>query len=93
MKSDSLSKIDVLCQQLADPEADYRALPFWSWNDKLDPDELRRQIHLMKQSGCGRLLYARPQRFENRISLPRTGSTASAPASTPVMPRACSRGL
>jgi hypothetical protein len=53
MKSDSLSKIDVLCQQLADPEADYRALPFWSWNDKLDPDELRRQIHLMKQSGVG----------------------------------------
>ena len=53
MKSDSLSKIDVLCQQLADPEADYRALPFWSWNDKLDPDELCRQIHLMKQSGVG----------------------------------------
>lgn len=53
MKSDSLSKIDVLCQQLADPEADYRPLPFWSWNDKLDPDELRRQIHLMKQSGVG----------------------------------------
>lgn len=47
------SAANTLLCQLSDPEPDYRPLPFWSWNDKLDPDELRRQIHLMKQSGVG----------------------------------------
>lgn len=32
---------------------DYRALPFWSWNDKLCPDELIRQINRMKEQGFG----------------------------------------
>ncbi|MBQ8164792.1 MAG: hypothetical protein IJZ94_03140 [Clostridia bacterium] len=27
---------------------EYGSLPFWSWNDKLDPKELRRQINVMK---------------------------------------------
>ena len=31
----------------------YRPLPFWSWNDKLDPDELRRQIRAMHDAGLG----------------------------------------
>lgn len=53
MKPSVSSAANTLLCQLSDPEADYRALPFWSWNDKLDPDELRRQIHLMKQSGVG----------------------------------------
>lgn len=44
---------DDLRKQLANPEPEYRPLPFWSWNDKLDPDELRRQIRLMKESGVG----------------------------------------
>ncbi len=26
---------------------EYGSIPFWSWNDKLDPAELRRQIHVM----------------------------------------------
>jgi len=25
----------------------YGSLPFWSWNDKLEPEELRRQIRRM----------------------------------------------
>ena len=53
MKSSVSSAANTLLCQLSDPEPDYRPLPFWSWNDKLDPDELRRQIHLMKQSGVG----------------------------------------
>jgi len=53
MNSSVSSAANTLLCQLSDPEPDYRPLPFWSWNDKLDPDELRRQIHLMKQSGVG----------------------------------------
>ena len=32
---------------------EYQSIPFWSWNDKLEPDELRRQIRWMKQNGMG----------------------------------------
>lgn len=31
----------------------YRPIPFWSWNDKLDAQELRRQIRWMKEQGFG----------------------------------------
>lgn len=31
----------------------YRSIPFWSWNDKLEPEELRRQIRWMKDMGMG----------------------------------------
>ena len=30
-----------------------RPIPFWSWNDKLSPDELRRQIRAMHSAGFG----------------------------------------
>ncbi len=33
--------------------SNYRPLPFWSWNDLLDPAELRRQIRLMHDAGIG----------------------------------------
>ena len=32
---------------------DYRPVPFWSWNDKLEPARLRAQIRAMKQAGMG----------------------------------------
>ncbi|MGI6239421.1 MAG: glycosyl hydrolase [Christensenellales bacterium] len=38
------------------PEKDlkrYQSIPFWSWNDKLEPEELRRQIRSMKDAGIG----------------------------------------
>lgn len=31
----------------------YKPLPFWSWNDKLEPEELRRQIRWMNERGIG----------------------------------------
>ncbi len=31
----------------------YRSIPFWSWNDKLEPQELREQIRWMSQNGFG----------------------------------------
>lgn len=35
------------------PGSIYRGIPFWAWNGKLDPEELRRQIRIMKQMGLG----------------------------------------
>lgn len=38
----------------------FRGAPFWSWNDDLDPDELRRQIREMKRVGLGgHMMHAR----------------------------------
>ncbi|HUT73544.1 MAG TPA: glycosyl hydrolase [Armatimonadota bacterium] len=31
----------------------YRGAPFWSWNDDLEPEELRRQVREMKEQGLG----------------------------------------
>ncbi len=31
----------------------YRAIPFWSWNDRLEPQRLKEQIRWMKESGMG----------------------------------------
>lgn len=36
-----------------EPGAWHRGMPFWAWNGKLSPDELRRQIRLMKRMGLG----------------------------------------
>ena len=39
---------------------EYGSIPFWSWNDKLDPKELRRQINVMKDIGMnGFFMHAR----------------------------------
>jgi len=35
------------------PPKEYREVPFWSWNDDLDTEELRRQIALMDEGGWG----------------------------------------
>lgn len=35
------------------PPVQYRPAPFWSWNDRLDKDELKRQIHEMSEKGMG----------------------------------------
>ncbi len=32
---------------------EYRPIPFWSWNEKLDVNETRRQVGLMKEAGIG----------------------------------------
>ena len=31
----------------------YRPIPFWSWNEKLDPEETRRQVRIMNDAGVG----------------------------------------
>ena len=35
------------------PGAAYRGKPFWAWNGKLDPDELRRQVRVLHRMGLG----------------------------------------
>ncbi len=35
------------------PAAKYRPIPFWSWNDKLENEELRQQIRDMHDAGIG----------------------------------------
>ena len=42
-----------LKEEFKNPSKDYRGAPFWSWNDRLDPKELARQIKEMKLSGMG----------------------------------------
>lgn len=40
-------------ERLKNPEMSHRSLPFWAWNEKLDREELIRQIHSMKEAGAG----------------------------------------
>lgn len=35
------------------PPAELRPAPLWTWNDKLEPDELRRQVRLFAEHGHG----------------------------------------
>lgn len=38
---------------LKNPQKKYRALPFWSWNGKLDKKELERQVEILEEMGFG----------------------------------------
>lgn len=51
MKHQNVSQ--SLADTLKEPKLEYRPIPFWSWNEKLESKELQRQIKLMKQSGVG----------------------------------------
>ena len=42
-----------LKKRLSQDLKDYQSIPFWSWNDELEADELRRQIREMKKAGIG----------------------------------------
>lgn len=42
-----------LIKQFSNPDTEYRAKPFWSWNGELEKDELIRQVGIMKQMGMG----------------------------------------
>jgi len=45
--------INALSNGFANPGSEFRGAPFWAWNGKLDPAELRRQIRQMKEMGLG----------------------------------------
>ena len=42
-----------IISRLSDISPNYRPIPFWSWNDQLDAEELRRQIGWMHANGIG----------------------------------------
>ncbi|GHU71636.1 hypothetical protein AGMMS49992_05990 [Clostridia bacterium] len=43
----------LTAERFANPGREYRATPFWAWNNKLDSDELRWQIEQFKRMGFG----------------------------------------
>ncbi len=45
--------MEKLLQKIQNPVNDYRPIPFWSWNDKLEPEILKWQISEMKKAGLG----------------------------------------
>ena len=50
-----------------DPGVEYRAVPFWSWNDWLEDDELVRQIDEMEKAGWGWVLHALAVGFKDAL--------------------------
>lgn len=46
-------ELEELSRRLREPAAALRSAPFWGWNSRLDPEELRRQIRDMKEEGLG----------------------------------------
>jgi hypothetical protein len=56
-------------QRFEDPPVEFRSIPFWSLNDKLEADELVRQIDEMKKAGWGGFfLHARDGRVTPYLS-------------------------
>jgi hypothetical protein len=43
----------TLINQFKNPTSEYRGSPFWAWNGRLEPEELRRQIRIMNHMGLG----------------------------------------
>jgi len=52
-KEDSMTDTTFSAPEFANPSAAWRGKPFWSWNGKLEQDELIRQIHVLKEMGMG----------------------------------------
>ncbi|HOK56991.1 MAG TPA: glycosyl hydrolase, partial [bacterium] len=45
--------MEKFLNEFKNPGSEYRGAPFWAWNGKLKPEELRRQIRIMKEMGLG----------------------------------------
>jgi hypothetical protein len=50
---DNLGASDRFMDAFRSPPAALRGKPFWSWNGRLDKDELLRQVEVMKEMGMG----------------------------------------
>jgi hypothetical protein len=51
--SKKVLNMNKLTEDFINPPCDYRPLPFWSWNDKLDKKELCRQLAELGSGGVG----------------------------------------
>ena len=45
--------LDSILSRLPAPGKEFRGAPFWAWNGKLEPQELRRQINDFREMGFG----------------------------------------
>ena len=45
--------IKALMENLKNPDKKYRPVPFWSWNERLNAAESKRQVGLMHGAGMG----------------------------------------
>ena len=45
--------MEKLIKDIKKRSPEYGAIPFWSWNDKLEENERRSQIRTMKELGMG----------------------------------------
>ncbi|MCM8808578.1 MAG: hypothetical protein NC934_00175 [Candidatus Omnitrophica bacterium] len=45
--------MEKILKNIKNPGSEFRGAPFWAWNGKLDKDELRRQVRIMKEMGLG----------------------------------------
>ncbi len=43
----------MMIKDFKNPPNQFRPIPFWSWNDQLEPEEIRYQIEEMKKAGIG----------------------------------------
>jgi len=56
-----MAKLEVEFKRAGKDGGPFRGAPFWSWNDDLQPEELRRQVWEMKSGGMGgHFMHARP---------------------------------
>jgi hypothetical protein len=44
---------EVTTSETCEPARAFRPVPFWSWNEQMRPDEVRRQVELIRQGGWG----------------------------------------
>jgi hypothetical protein len=56
-------RMDSIRRAFRNPGTEWRGAPFWSWNDDLDPAEIRWQVRAMKRAGLGGFF------MHNRIGL------------------------
>ena len=66
-----MEKIEALVADIKKNAITHGSLPFWSWNDKLEPEELRRQIRVMKELGMNGFFHACPLRTCDRLPVGR----------------------
>lgn len=45
--------MEELINKLKNPDKEYRSVPFWSWNDKLDTNMMKWQVNEMEKAGLG----------------------------------------
>ena len=47
-------------KNFANPSVQYRGKPFWAWNGKLEEQELRRQVRILRKMGfAGGFMHSR----------------------------------